>query len=346
MIIAWLAAAGLALMLFAAYRELLRERAKRSRLELEIQAIERLTASVNGRDWRQSANDLLEAVVQGGFGKAAALLVSDESGTLELRHRAGAAAGPDSEALANFAAARKAMADKAIETAGDVVFLPFVGGDEEVIGVLAVLGGDPSCQVLRAACRLAELSLIGARLSGKQATISNTDGLTGLANHRHFQQMLGVALGQVYLEGEPLALILMDIDRFKQVNDNYGHLLGDLVLKELARTIRQRLPKGAFAARYGGEEIAIILQGVNALRASEIAEDLRQAVESQETVDFTTGAKIKITISMGVALYELGEGKNRLIARADEALYASKNAGRNCITVSEVKDGTKTSFPA
>lgn len=151
-----------------------------------------------------------------------------------------------------------------------------------------------------------------------------TDGLTGLRNRRAFQQLFEEEFEKHLRSEHPLSLILLDVDRFKQLNDHYGHTAGDTVLKELADTLQRTCSVGEFAARYGGEEFVIILPNVGPDQALERAEVFRLAIEAH---DFGIN---HVTASFGVATAngKLTDGK-KLVDQADEALYESKRRGRN-----------------
>jgi diguanylate cyclase (GGDEF)-like protein len=321
-----------------------RVRAERDRLAQEQRQIADLANTVGAGDWPRSVRELTGFLVRSGVCRAAALLAVGETGSLE--HRASAhdtdEAGWTSTPEAG--AHRAVESGDAVEVGPDLLFLP-VQEDGEAIGVLALQGAHSGSAVLPMATRLAALGLTGMRNSQRHTVLSNTDGLTGLSNHRHFQQALSVALAQSYLENEPLSLILMDIDHFKAVNDSYGHLLGDLVLRELAYLLRRELPAEAVASRYGGEEFAVVLRGADARRAEELAEQVRKAIADRRVFDFSSGTRLSVTVSLGVAHYELGQGKSRLIARADEALYASKRSGRDRVTVALPENDTSHLFP-
>jgi diguanylate cyclase (GGDEF)-like protein len=314
-------------------------------LEREILTVANLTRSMSTTDWQQSLEGVANGLVQGDICQAAVLLAVTEAGALESRAAAYASEEPYWDAGLKEAA-MEAMGGKVPLRLGQHALLMPIRAEGEPLGVLAVHSVKGSDHVLGVAARLFAFGLAGLRHYQRQAALSNTDGLTGLATHRHFQQALGVALGQAYLEGEPLCLILLDIDHFKKVNDNYGHLLGDLVLREIAYLLRKGLPPDALVARYGGEEMAIILHRQSSVRAEEIAEAVRQKIAAHQVFDFSSGAQLQVTVSMGIAHYELGQGKNRLIARADEALYASKREGRNRVTIASIEDRSASLFPS
>jgi histidine kinase len=159
-----------------------------------------------------------------------------------------------------------------------------------------------------------------------------TDGLTGLYNHDYFQSMLAQELVQSQRAARDLSLLLIDIDHFKKFNDQWGHQVGDLVLKKVAAAIRDTCRKSDVVARYGGEEMAVILPETSPELGAMVAERIRKSVASLLIPhgDYT----LSVTISLGLSsLSEKYHEKAVLIARADEALYKSKHAGRNKVTV-------------
>ena len=162
------------------------------------------------------------------------------------------------------------------------------------------------------------------------------DGLTDLFNHRYFQEALDKELARAARYQHPLALILFDVDRFKQVNDTHGHLHGDTVLKAIAKRILEGARDTDLVSRYGGEEFGILLPQTDASGAVVKAEACRAAVEATE-VPVEDNAVIRVTISLGIAAYdpERPVSKSTLISAADGALYQSKCAGRNRVTVSD-----------
>jgi two-component system cell cycle response regulator len=156
------------------------------------------------------------------------------------------------------------------------------------------------------------------------------DGLTGLHNHRCFHELLERELDRAQRYGRPLALILGDLDKFKDVNDTYGHQMGDQVLTEVARLFQRTLRKSDFVARYGGEEFAVLLVETSFENALHMAEKLRELTGSL-TVHHAEH-QARVTISFGVTALEpagTAPNKEEMIRLADEALYEAKRCGRN-----------------
>lgn len=160
------------------------------------------------------------------------------------------------------------------------------------------------------------------------------DGLTGLYNHRYFQEILSKELTRAQRYNSSLSLIMFDIDFFKKVNDNYGHPAGDLVLMNIARTIESAVRPSDIVARYGGEEFAVILPETNEAGMKVFAERLRSSVEGLDTI--ADGQHIQVTISSGGTTYSFDKGqpsKQAMIDAADRGLYISKRNGRNQVTI-------------
>jgi diguanylate cyclase (GGDEF)-like protein len=155
-----------------------------------------------------------------------------------------------------------------------------------------------------------------------------TDELTAVANHRRFQELLATEMDQVRRYRYPVGLIMLDVDNFKQVNDTYGHPQGDVVLREVARVVRESSRETDAPARYGGEEMAVILPHTDLDGAYAIAERVRTAVEAMEIPLSESRGSLRVTASLGVAASTDGD-KNALIASADAALYTAKRQGKN-----------------
>jgi len=163
----------------------------------------------------------------------------------------------------------------------------------------------------------------------KLKKLSITDGLTELFNHRHVHELLHEEWERSRRSGDPIAVAMLDLDRFKQINDTYGHPTGDVILFETARIIRDTAREIDMIGRYGGEEFIAILPGTSEEAAVQFAERVRQAVEEHTFRDDAT--EVRMTMSAGVASHpEFNvENPDQLLKRADEALYAAKTGGRN-----------------
>jgi two-component system, cell cycle response regulator len=170
-----------------------------------------------------------------------------------------------------------------------------------------------------------ELELANKRLK----KLSITDGLTELFNHRHVHQLLHDEFERSARTGESVAVAMMDLDRFKSINDTYGHPTGDVVLYETARIIKETAREIDMPGRYGGEEFIAILPGTEEEAAEHFAERVRQAVEAHVFRDGAT--EIRMTVSCGVASFPAPgvDEPEALLKAADEALYQAKHGGRN-----------------
>lgn len=180
-----------------------------------------------------------------------------------------------------------------------------------------------------------------ARLFDKIQQLSEKDGLTGLYNHRVFQERLRQEVNRRNRTGKPLSLIMLDIDNFKRLNDTHGHQAGDAVLKELAELIAGQCRCNTIdtCCRYGGEEFAIITPELDLHTAVIVAERLRKVVENNQFIIGDNGQEAKITISLGVACIKGNDDTSpeTLIKKADEALYLSKRSSKNCVNYSPME---------
>ena len=166
----------------------------------------------------------------------------------------------------------------------------------------------------------------------KLKRLSITDGLTKLFNSRYFYNQLKIEIDRTERYQRPLSLLLLDIDKFKDYNDTYGHLEGDQVLIRLGQVIRSCLRKMDSAYRYGGEEFTVILPETEGDEAATVAERIRTAVEMERFAPVKDGDPISITISIGVTEYNRKEEVALFVQRADKAMYQSKQAGRNRVS--------------
>lgn len=162
---------------------------------------------------------------------------------------------------------------------------------------------------------------------------ATTDGLTGLSNRATFDEFLQEQF-QAVTPGKPLTLLMMDVDKFKSFNDKHGHQAGDAVLKAVAGVVKKVARKQDMAARYGGEEMALVLPATQRKTGEMIADTLRRAVAA--TMVQIEDLKLSVTISIGLATHEAGgrmTSQVMLLKLADKAVYAAKEAGRNCVKV-------------
>jgi diguanylate cyclase (GGDEF)-like protein len=219
--------------------------------------------------------------------------------------------------------------------AKSILVLPLIRG-EQVLGAITLVarraGVFPSAtrEMLRVISHHVGVSLQNARMYQSMETRATTDGLTGLTNHRAFQERLAQVHALAERTGQKYSVVLTDIDHFKSINDTYGHPVGDQVLKRVASIFTGRARKVDTVARYGGEEFVLVLPDTDGKGAEQLANKLREEIGEQ--VMTSEHGTFKITISMGVAEFPL-DGKERLglIEKADQALYYCKEHGRNCV---------------
>jgi diguanylate cyclase (GGDEF)-like protein len=174
------------------------------------------------------------------------------------------------------------------------------------------------------------IAVDNARLYGEQARLAVTDGLTGLYNHKHFQEGLVAEIGRARRYAQPLSLLLLDIDHFKAFNDSWGHQAGDTLLRELAGMFQAAARQHDLVARYGGEEFAFLLPQTDKRQALALAKRLCRAVERRRCAGEEVLPGGRLTVSLGVASYpEDVLQPQDLVGAADQALYRAKHLGRN-----------------
>jgi diguanylate cyclase len=172
------------------------------------------------------------------------------------------------------------------------------------------------------------------------------DALTGLSNRRCFDDVLAAAVAEARADGTPLCVLMCDIDHFKRFDDTWGHATGDQVLRLVAQCVSSNVKGRDTAARYGGEEIAVILPKTTLADAMVVAEQIRRTVESRKIVKKSTGESYgSITLSIGGSEIKAAESGAEFLARADACLYAAKHAGRNRVC-GEVPAGAEVTVPA
>ena len=213
-----------------------------------------------------------------------------------------------------------------------------------VLGLLRLRGDTPDEFTAEDAERLkpfvsaAAIALENSRLLGEVQRLAITDELTGLHNRRHLYELSEHELRRARRRQEPVSAIMLDIDRFKSINDTYGHALGDSVLRALADCCRRNVRDHDILGRYGGEEFVIVLPATDLPAARNVAERVRRCIAGEAIP--TEQGDLRITISAGVATYDGGDPDvAALIERADAAMYAAKRAGRNRVELA-VGDGS------
>jgi diguanylate cyclase (GGDEF)-like protein len=218
--------------------------------------------------------------------------------------------------------------------------MPLVGrhdeeGDAETVGAISIArrGGDftiEQCDLFAYLTTQAAVSLENVDLHRRIQRQAITDELTGLSNVRHCHELLDQEIERAQRFENHIGLVMVDIDNFKSVNDTYGHPQGDLVLKEIARVLQEESRDIDFPARYGGEEMSVILPQTDIGGAAMLAERMREAIEELRVRRLDGAGVLKMTASFGVAaLPGSATDKRYLIAVADEALYRAKRAGKN-----------------
>ena len=205
----------------------------------------------------------------------------------------------------------------------------------QVLGLLRLDSYTPGtfsaedAQRLQPLANAAAIALENARLFGEVQRLAITDGLTGTYNRRHFFELAERELERARRYGQTVFAIMLDIDHFKQVNDTYGHAVGDQVLRVVAERCRESIRDIDILGRYGGEEFAIILPATDLPGAHSVAERLRRSIADVPIP--TERDDVTITISLGVA--SNAQDVAALVNRADAAMYAAKQAGRNRVAV-------------
>ncbi len=162
---------------------------------------------------------------------------------------------------------------------------------------------------------------------------ATTDGLTGLVNHKTFYEILEKELWRSRRYGGQISLIMIDIDNLKKINDDYGHRVGDKVIKEISKRIKECIRQIDIAARYGGDEFAVILLNTSLIDASIVAKRMVNAVAKTPTA--WNKEQIPLSISVGLGQYDAGASPEDITSRSDQALYAAKQAGKNTVRIFE-----------
>ena len=211
--------------------------------------------------------------------------------------------------------------------------LPMIVQDR-VIGIFVMTSqhrkafDDRHREFLRTLCTQAAISIADAKLHDEVARLATIDGLTGVNNHRRFQERLNEEFERQSRHNGAFTLVMVDVDHFKKINDRFGHPAGDKVLRQVASVLSRTVRKIDAVARYGGEEFAVILLNIGQRESFQLAERIRKAVETMDPV--INGHPQKVTISLGMAVFpDDALDRQTLIECADRALYAAKRGGRN-----------------
>ena len=199
-------------------------------------------------------------------------------------------------------------------------------------------------QALESVADICAVAIQSAYSFERARQMADIDGLTGVFNRRHLEKRLAAELERLARYEHEMAILMVDIDNFKRINDEFGHLLGDEVLRQASKLMQQNLRKADVVCRFGGEEFAVMLPETNGENALGVAEKLRR-----EIADFNfPGIPRSVTISIGVAEFpHHGQSRDELIRAADEALYTAKQAGRNRVrSWTEARNTTKSTASA
>ena len=308
---------------------------ERSRLREAIRRIGRTFASSLDRAAvLELALKTAVDAVQASGGRLSVTSVEDESLT-ETLHEGSLAGLEDAIQEAETLALQNGGLgeEQAARTSVAAVALSVAGSSGPPHGVITVARRgraftDDDREVLRSLGVEAALALENIELHFQVSRQAVTDELTGLANHGRFQELLDAEIEQVRRYHHPLGLIMLDIDDFKAVNDTYGHQQGDAVLRQVASVLRENSRDADSPARYGGEELSLILPHTDLEGAFAIADRIRVAVEGLRVARTDGHGVLRVTTSVGVTSSTVGD-KHRLIADADGALYEAKRRGKN-----------------
>jgi diguanylate cyclase (GGDEF)-like protein len=317
---------------------------ERSRLRRTLSGYGETLAATHDMDALLSA--LLGTALQATRARGGRVLLHDpERGRAVEQVRVGSARGSRAD-LPMMVKAGLGLEGMALRTLGvqssdvprPILAAPIVLGDE-ALGVVTVV--DPEAGsfatddsgTLASLAQQAGVAIRNVHRHEQAQRAAASDGLTGLANRRHFYDSLRAELERSGRFGHPLGLVLLDVDNFKRINDTRGHLAGDAVLKDVASVLASSVRDVDLAARYGGEEFAVLLPETDAEGAARLAERLRAAIEAH-TVSYEDGPIEGVTASFGVACCSAPSGdgfagQTALIGAADAALYRAKNTGKN-----------------
>jgi two-component system, cell cycle response regulator len=273
----------------------------------------------------------VQSVAGDGSGPLAGLTFADNPGLVANVVRLGAPLpGRELQAMERVVIFDSATAVRGL---GALKIFPLRAG-ETTVGTL-VCGTrrreglpDPVQAALSMLALQAAAAMVRTRLYEQAEKLATTDGLTGLLNRRTLSAQLAARVREAQRYRRPLSLLLLDVDHFKKVNDTHGHPAGDAVLRGVAAVARAQARETDLVARYGGEELAVVLPETDAAGAHAIAERLRAAVEG--TAHATEQGSLRVTVSIGVGTWPGGgQTPDELLTTADRAMYRAKQTGRN-----------------
>ena len=319
--------------------------AERGRFKETLQRYGETLAATH--DLKALVEAVLDTAVQATRARGGRLLLYDaERGEAVEQHRIGTARALRSE-LPSVVAAGDDLEGEALATheprvaqsPRPMLSVPILR-EHHLLGLVTAVDpeegvfSDDDVEALSALAVQAGVAIENARLHRVVERQAVTDALTGLANRRQFYEVLGREYERAQRFGQPVSLILLDIDDFKQINDSRGHLAGDAVLHSVAATLAEVIREIDLAARYGGEEFAVLLPQTGPDGAANLAERLRSEIAARK-IRFGTDEIAGVTASFGVAAGPVNEQTQiDLIASADAALYQAKREGKNHVTVS------------
>jgi len=219
-----------------------------------------------------------------------------------------------------------------------LISTPLIVG-EKTLGILRVDSAvarhftTDDLRFLRTIADLTSIAIENAQLYERLETMAIKDGLTGLYLRRHMLERLGEEIAREMRKGTELSFLMIDLDFFKQYNDSFGHMAGDIVLKTISQILEEQFNHpGELVCRYGGEEFCVLLPDCPKSKAGVLANELRKKIEAREII--LRRQKTHVTVSIGVAAFPKdAQGKDDLIFKADEALYQAKETGRNKVRV-------------